>query len=75
MTDLTEDTHKVTQVTFSPSHLPVAVVAGVGSQHAADLHVGEPLLQHFHHIPNAQLSTHRHPVEDLEGRKTTGMEG
>lgn len=54
---------------FFPSHLPVAVVAGVGSQDAADLHIGEPLLQHFHHVPNAQQSTERYLVEHLVGNK------
>lgn len=52
-----------------PSHLPVAVVAGVGSQDAADLHIGEPLLQHFHHVPNAQQATERYLVEHLVGNK------
>lgn len=56
-------------VTFSPSHLPVAVIAGVGSQNAADLHIGEPLLQHFHYVPNAQKSTKRYLVEHLGGFK------
>lgn len=47
------------------SHLPVGVVAGVGSQDAADLHVGEPLLQHLHHVPNAQQAAQRNLVEHL----------
>lgn len=55
-----------TVITFGSSHLSVAVVTGVGSQDAADLHIWEPLLQHFHHVPNAQLSTDSYPVEHLE---------
>lgn len=50
---------------FRPSHLPVAVVAGVGSQDAADLHVGELLLQDFHHIPDTQVATDGHTVKHL----------
>lgn len=50
---------------IKPAYLPVGVVAGVNTQDAADLHVGEALLQNLHHVQNTQSSTKRDLVEHL----------
>jgi len=47
------------------THLPVAVVGGVGSKNTADLHVGKLLLKNFNHISDAQPSADCHPVKYL----------
>lgn len=52
--------------TFCSTHLPVAVIAGVGSEDTADFNVGKLLLQHFNYIPNTQPTTNWHTVKHLQ---------
>lgn len=59
---------------IQPTHLPVGVVARVDTQDAADLHVGEALLQNLHHVGNAQGSTKRDLVEHLIEKQTDGCQ-
>lgn len=58
-----------------PAYLPVGVVAGVDTQDAADLHIGEALLQNLHHVQNAQSSTERDLVEHLMKEQRDGCQG
>lgn len=57
--------HPAKPLGLNAAYLPVGVVAGVDAQDAADLHVGEALLQHLHHVQNAQSSAERDLVEHL----------
>lgn len=57
------------------AYLPVGVVAGVDTQDAADLHVGEALLQDLHYVQNAQSSTKRDLVEHLMKKQKDGCSG
>lgn len=59
---------------FKLAYLPVGVVAGVRTQDAADLHVGEALLQNLHHVRNAQSSTKGDVVEHLIKKQRDGCQ-